>query len=94
MVQDELKPNELLFNISSVWGDFAEDAAIFEVFLSIMQNPRINLFTPPSPEHFRTHTWEPLEKKCYKSPPLARCAFSKTRLRHTCFSNFHQETVV
>lgn len=39
MVQDELKPNELLFNTSSVWCDFAEDAAVFELFLSITQNP-------------------------------------------------------
>lgn len=45
MVQDELKPNELHFNISSLWCDFAEDAAVFELFLSIIQNSRINVFT-------------------------------------------------
>lgn len=39
MEQDELKPNELHFNISSVWRDSAEDAAIFELFLFITENP-------------------------------------------------------
>jgi len=82
MVQDELKPNELLFNLSSVWCDFARDAAIFELFLSVMQNPPISLFASTLPEHFRALTWKPFEKKCEKSPLLARCGFSKARLRH------------
>lgn len=63
MVEDELKPNELLCYISSVWWDFAEDAAIFELLLSIIQNPRINLFIPMLPEHFSIPTWKPSEKK-------------------------------
>lgn len=68
MVQDELKPNELLCNISSIWWDFAEDAAIFELLLSITQNPWINLFTLVLPEHFRIHTWKPFEEKNIKNP--------------------------
>lgn len=66
MVQDESKPNELLCNISNVWWDFAEDAAIFKLLLSIIQNPQINLFTPMLPEHFRIHIWKPFEKKTFK----------------------------